>query len=162
MHVEQMTIKDKLYFTTGDITILDDDMTMVQLFNKDALAEIKPDVDIYKVVKDKKWTLEYLETLIKDMNQDLNGGGKADKDDQWGMCLSTADILTWYNAAGEVMVAPDGLYEINPDANVLILGVFNPVDDWAMTAKVDGKDVSVNIGAAVGHHRAAGAVRLRR
>jgi len=105
---DTMTIKDKLYFTTGDITILDDDMTMVQLFNKDALAEIKPDVDIYQVVKDKKWTLEYLETLIKDMNQDLNGDGKADKDDRWGMCLSTADILTWYNAAGEVMVAPDG------------------------------------------------------
>ncbi len=105
---DTMTIKNKLYFSTGDITILDDDVTGVELFNKDALAELKPDIDIYQVVKDKKWTLGYLDTLIKDMNEDLNGDGKADKDDRWGMCLSTADIVTWYNGAGEVMVAPDG------------------------------------------------------
>jgi len=105
---DTMTIKDKLYFTTGDITVLDDDCTMVQLFNKDAFSELKPDVDIYQVVKDKKWTMEYLASLIKDMNSDLNGNGTPDKDDRWGMCLSTADIATWYNASGEVMVGPDG------------------------------------------------------
>ncbi len=105
---DTMTIKDKLYFTTGDITVLDDDCTMVQLFNKDAFFELKSDVDIYQVVKDKKWTMEYLASLIKDMNSDLNGNGVEDKDDRWGMCLSTADIATWYNASGEVMVGPDG------------------------------------------------------
>ena len=44
----------------------------------------------------------------------------------------------------------DRIQEINPDANVLILGIFNPVDEWSMSIDVDGKDVIIPIGAAVG------------
>jgi len=36
--------------------------------------------------------------------------------------------------------------EINPDAQLLILGMFNPVDDWKMSINVDGKDEIINIG----------------
>jgi len=102
-----MTIKDKLYFTTGDISILDDDVSMVQLFNKESLAEKAPELDIYQMVRDRKWTLDALATIVKDLNDDTNGNGTPDKEDFWGMCLSTADVATFYNASGEIMIAPN-------------------------------------------------------
>lgn len=39
--------------------------------------------------------------------------------------------------------------EINPDAQLLILGMFNPVDDWTMTTTIDGEKVTLDIGGAV-------------
>ena len=39
--------------------------------------------------------------------------------------------------------------EINPDAQLLVLGMFNPVDDWTMTVTVNGEKQMVNIGGAV-------------
>jgi len=105
---QTMTIKDKLFFTTGDISFLDDDLTSVHIFNKEVLAEKVPDLDVYQMVKDYKWTWDAMEQVIKDLNDDLNGDGKADKDDFWGMCLSTADIATYYVSSGEKMVGPDG------------------------------------------------------
>lgn len=35
---------------------------------------------------------------------------------------------------------------INPDAQLLILGMFNPVDDWTVTLNVDGEEQLINIG----------------
>ncbi len=39
--------------------------------------------------------------------------------------------------------------EINPDAQLLILGMFNPVDDWMLTMPIDGKETIVPIGGIV-------------
>ena len=39
--------------------------------------------------------------------------------------------------------------EINPDAQLLILGMFNPVDDWTMPITIDGEEKIVNIGGSV-------------
>ena len=39
--------------------------------------------------------------------------------------------------------------EINPDAQLLILGMFNPVDDWNTTIEIDGKETFIDIGGIV-------------
>jgi len=104
---EQMTINGKLYFTTGDISYLDDDLTSIHIFNKDALEESMPDLDVYQMVKDKKWTWSALEEVIKTANNDLNGNGEMDKEDVWGMMLSANDITSYYQSAGELMVKPN-------------------------------------------------------
>ncbi|MBE6539753.1 MAG: hypothetical protein E7674_03330 [Ruminococcaceae bacterium] len=40
----------------------------------------------------------------------------------------------------------DQIRAINPDAQLLILGMFNPVDDWNTTITVDGEEKFINIG----------------
>jgi len=38
--------------------------------------------------------------------------------------------------------------KINPDAQLLIIGMFNPVDDWNTTINLDGEEIFFNIGGA--------------
>ena len=40
----------------------------------------------------------------------------------------------------------DQIREINPDAQLLLLGMFNPIDDWALTMEMAGKEKNINIG----------------
>ena len=39
--------------------------------------------------------------------------------------------------------------EINPDAHIMVLGMFNPVDEWTLTTTVDGEEINVSVGDAV-------------
>ena len=41
--------------------------------------------------------------------------------------------------------------EINPDAQLMIIGMFNPVDDWSMTTEINGEATVINIGGATGN-----------
>jgi len=41
--------------------------------------------------------------------------------------------------------------EINPDAQLLVLGMFNPVDDWTMSTTINGQKTFVNIGGGIGN-----------
>jgi len=104
--IRDLDINGHLYFTTGEISILDDDLCFVLVFNKVAMQE-KTDVDVYQIVRDKKWTLGALEQLIKDYNDDTNGDGKMDDKDQWGMMLNENNITIFYLSAGERMVGRD-------------------------------------------------------
>ncbi len=103
-----LIIKDKLYFTTGEISILDDDLTFIITFNKDALAEKLPDIDPYQMVKDYKWTVDNLLEIVKDLNEDTNSNGKMDETDSWGFMLNSNNSTIFYQAAGERIVKPDG------------------------------------------------------
>ena len=40
----------------------------------------------------------------------------------------------------------DKIREINPDAQILLLGMFNPIDDWSTTIHYEGEDQVINIG----------------
>ena len=39
--------------------------------------------------------------------------------------------------------------ESNPDALILILGMFNPVDEWELNMEIEGKEVVIPIGGAI-------------
>jgi len=103
-----LIIKDKLYFTTGEISILDDDLTFVIIFNKDALAERKPEINPYQLVKDYKWTNSKLLEIVKDLNEDVNSNGSMDEGDNWGLMLNYNNITILYQSSGERLVNPDG------------------------------------------------------
>ncbi|MBE6552267.1 MAG: hypothetical protein E7665_09060 [Ruminococcaceae bacterium] len=105
---DSLAIKNKLYFTTGEITVLDDDLCYAILMNKDALVNFGTDEDPYELVKQKKWTLAKLLEIIKDTNNDTNGDGKMTHDDDWGMMLFTNTSTVLYLASGESIVRPDG------------------------------------------------------
>ena len=43
----------------------------------------------------------------------------------------------------------DAIRAINPDAQLMILGMFNPVDDWNLTTVIGGEELFINIGGIV-------------
>lgn len=83
--VEEMTVYNSLYFIVGDITTTAFDRAMVTLFNKALVENYYGSLDLYAVVNEGKWTLDYLGELVKDAYEDLNGNGQNDLEDFHGV-----------------------------------------------------------------------------
>ena len=79
-----MGIGGKNYMLGGDILILDNEATNILLFNKDMMVNFGMDLP-YQLVLDGKWTLDVLNEYIRQVSQDLNGDGKFDMTDQYGL-----------------------------------------------------------------------------
>ena len=82
---EDLTIADRLYMLVGDMNTTTLTRMMAIFFNQKTVAEVYKDLDLYQVVNDGKWTMDYLAELINDGWQDLNGNGSADDSDFYGL-----------------------------------------------------------------------------
>jgi len=91
---DSLTIGGKLYFATGDISIIDDYCTMTMYFNKRLIREHNLD-DPYQLVKDYKYTLDKVFEYGKVYN-DLDGSGTVNNEmDLFGIGL-TNPVFFWY------------------------------------------------------------------
>ena len=98
---ENLTVNGKLFFTTGPIT-------PQFYFAAQAMAYNTRLADEYSIKKldslalEGKWTLDKLEELLKDKGKDLNGDGKMNGDDSFGMVFeSSVGANAFYVGAGE-------------------------------------------------------------
>ena len=101
-----LTIMDRLFYTTGDISTADNDATCTVLFNK-VVAENYDLPDIYQLVLDGKWTLEQFYTLCNDVSRDLNGDGKYDETDQYGAMVWDDIAMAVVNSTGDKCASTD-------------------------------------------------------
>lgn len=91
--------------------------TYATFFNVNKLSDFGyPAEDLYQMVRDGKWTIDQLATMVEGMYQDTNGDGKKDKDDLYGygyQITNPADV--WSTAFGEHLctVTEDNEIEIN-------------------------------------------------
>ena len=82
---EDLTIADRLYMLVGDMNTTTLTRMMAIFFNQKTVGENYKDLDLYQVVNDGKWTMDYLSELIADSWQDLNGNGSVDETDFYGL-----------------------------------------------------------------------------
>ena len=85
----QLEINGKMYFTTGDITLADNKVTHLIVFNKDLLSS-KGLESPYDAVKNGKWTWDYFSDQVKKISVDLNGDDVMNEKDMYG-CMTWAD-----------------------------------------------------------------------
>jgi len=78
-----LSVADKLFFMTGDISIMDNYGTWCFMFNKKLVGDYDLD-DPYELVRSGKWTLEKMYDMAKAAAKDLDGNGQMDMTDQWG------------------------------------------------------------------------------
>jgi len=99
--ISEATVGGKLNFLAGDANISLMAYCMVLFANKKLMAEYELP-DIYDIVFDGKWTLDYMNGYIKDVHKDLNGDGKMDKNDLFGFGLMKhpAHVNAFMEAAG--------------------------------------------------------------
>ena len=108
-----LTIMDRLFFTTGDISTADNDATCTVLFNKQ-VAQNHDLPDIYQFVLDGKWTLDKFYSLCSDVSKDLNGDGKYDETDQYGAMVWDDIAMAVVNSTGDKCATTDA------DGNVIL------------------------------------------
>ncbi len=78
-----LSIGGKLFFATGDISIMDNYGTWCIMFNKDIAAEYDLP-DLYGLVNAGTWTLDKMYDMAKAVTKDTNGDSQLTKEDQWG------------------------------------------------------------------------------
>lgn len=101
---ENLQVGGKLYFTTGDISILDNECTMVLFFNKQMLADNDLD-NPYALVRDGKWTIDSMFGMCTDLTADLNGDDKLQiDDDRFGLFCAGNTPHSLFFATGERIV----------------------------------------------------------
>ncbi|HBL83523.1 MAG: hypothetical protein A2Y17_00515 [Clostridiales bacterium GWF2_38_85] len=109
---EYLTINEKLYFSTGDISMLDNECTMVMFFNKDLITDYNLE-DPYTLVQNKEWTLDKVYEISKGFTLD-NGDSKFDQEDRYGLHVAfNAPHSFFFSCGGRITNSTtDGGFEL--------------------------------------------------
>ncbi len=97
---ESLSVKDVVFFTTGDITVSDNRTAFCLLFNKMLLNDYNLESP-YDLVHDGEWTIENFGKLVKSVSEDLNQDGIYDNNDRYGLMVWDDSMVGIVNAAGE-------------------------------------------------------------
>ena len=82
--VNDLTVGERLFMVTGDISIMYKKSIGVLLFNKQMLNEQDLE-NPYDLAKDMKWTIDKFNEMASTVSQDINGDGKYDLEDKYGL-----------------------------------------------------------------------------
>lgn len=99
--VTDLQVGGQLHFLTGDIARSMLSAMYAYAFNQ-RVAEDNQVEDLYAVVKEHRWTLDYVNGLTSQIYADLNGNGKADDDDSYGLVTNCGNDADAYMQAGLV------------------------------------------------------------
>ncbi len=121
---ETFTVNNKLYMSTGPISFSYFYSPRIIAYNL-RLAENYNIPNLYDVVNDGKWTLDYMYDLIRDFSADLDGDGKMTEDDLWGASVDEYSAAGFFLSAGgtEMETDADGkpYFVIQNERNVEII-----------------------------------------
>lgn len=97
---ESCSVKDVVFYTTGDFTISENKCATGILFNKRLLADYNMESP-YDIVRNGEWTLEKFGNMIKQVSEDLDSDGDWDENDRYGLLAWDATATYIVNAVGE-------------------------------------------------------------
>ena len=146
---ESLSILNKVYFSVSDISIMQKIVSIAMMFNPDMLKEKHPDLNLFKMVDDKTWTMDYFVELCKEFTYENTGDNTRDQNDRWGLTSAYGDVTMFYFASGERLcnknendepiIAIDSPRAIS--VAMSLLQDFQLKDQWAIHAN-DFKGVS--------------------
>lgn len=85
---EEMTLFDQLYFAAGDLSLTSTQCIHAIFFNKQLVKDYFGNLNLYNVVEEGKWTIDYFYDLVKGVYADLNGNSQVDEADMYAVGLS--------------------------------------------------------------------------
>lgn len=98
---EAFSINNKVFFTTGDITILNKVNTPSILFNKEMAKKYYPEIDFYQLVRDNKWNFDTLVECAKGVANITTADGTYSDDNTYGMVTAYGDPIVFFGGSGE-------------------------------------------------------------
>jgi hypothetical protein len=103
---ENLAIGNNLFYVSGDIVLAWQGMIAI-IFNKTYLNDFNIDIDMYQTFYDGKWTYDLMNSITKGIASDLNGDGKMDADDRYGLLASQGSPYADMFAMGQRITTRD-------------------------------------------------------
>ena len=98
-NIEDLTINDHNFLAMGDFALTTISKTYCMFYDKDEAVNYQIE-DLYQVVKDGRWTLDYLRELCETVYTDRNGDGEENEGDYFGMASDQQSNFNTYQWAG--------------------------------------------------------------
>lgn len=95
---DELTLYGQLYFGGGDLSYTMIAQMYGVFFNKNMAEEYAVE-DLYTVVEEGRWTYDYLYTLVNSIGRDLDGNGKMDENDEYGLIMVNGNQCDTFFAA---------------------------------------------------------------
>jgi ABC-type glycerol-3-phosphate transport system substrate-binding protein len=110
---EELTINNKLYFTVGDIGVINKSSTSALMFNKQLIEQYDLE-NPYDLVRENKWTMDKAFSMAKTISIDENQDGKITYVDSMGWSGQLDDMWSLFYASGEKIASTgsDGYPEL--------------------------------------------------
>ena len=127
--IEQAEMGDRLYCITGAPALSLTRLMFVMYYNKDLGAELQVE-DMYTVVDEGRWTIDYLNELIPDMYRSLNGDDVRDEEDQYGLAINHYENCDMFWSAFDMTMISkdeDGWFEMDTTGKEKISNAFEKV-----------------------------------
>lgn len=151
-----LSIGNRVYFTTGDLSIMQKIVSGGLVFNKKLMTENNPGINMYDLVREGEWTLDVFYEMAKKFTRQGNEDQKMDENDYWG-CMG-GDVGLYY-AAGETLCSKNaedipqisiGVEERSINVAQKVLEMLGEKGTWYVTVndftdKTDMWDTTVKI-----------------
>jgi len=105
--INQYSLAHKLFFMTGDLSIMANDATWILMFNK-AIADDYNLESLYSIVENNKWTMDKMLEIMYTVSEDLNGDGEMKHaDDRFGFLTHESSYEGFLFGSGSHIVSKD-------------------------------------------------------
>ncbi|MBE6550948.1 MAG: hypothetical protein E7665_02305 [Ruminococcaceae bacterium] len=114
--LSSLAVDGKNFVLTGEISTMDEELNICVAYNQTVGEEVG--IDPYPYIENDKWTIDVLSELAKVATKDLDGNGKMDKTDRFGLADNHSSAITFIQAAGEryATLNSNGVPEITVNA----------------------------------------------
>ena len=114
--IEQAELGGRLYCITGAPALSLSRLLFVTYYNKDLADRIQLEEDMYTVVDEGRWTLDYISELIPEMYSSLNGDDIRDEEDMYGLAINHYEhVDMFFNCLDLTMLSKDEEGWLEPD-----------------------------------------------
>jgi len=127
--IDQAEMGDRLYCITGAPALSLSRLMFVMYYNKDLGEELQVE-DMYTVVDEGRWTIDYLNELIPDMYNDNNGDSLKDEEDRFGLAINHYENCDMFWSAFDMTMISkddDGWFEMDTTGKEKISNAFEKV-----------------------------------
>ena len=128
-----VSINKKLYFAYGSNMLSVNDFTSFLLFNKKIAEELALD-NIYQLVREGKWTMDRMREMAASAALDVNGNGKMDDGDRYGISIRADYFYASFWVCDRVpMVGKDenDMLYFNVPGNDKLFRIFDKLHEFA-------------------------------
>ena len=98
-----LSISGRLFWMNSDINFMAHDVTFLTFFSK-VMADKQGIDDLYQTVYDQEWTLDVFSEYIKKVSSDLDGNGRYDESDAYGLIGTSSMGYNMFYASDLVFV----------------------------------------------------------